>query len=164
MQQDYLLIKDILTVMADHNVPVMQSQQLLTELDRLYFNSYEKDIDKRYQLYLHLQLLEDSKCIKKAGSMILNTTTKQNMTNPQEAFRSKRIYLDIGFSYESNNGPQHNHDLIRLTKDGYDLLTSLENDKVMDEVKKTGGKIAIESVIAIATTLGTAALTKIIGS
>lgn len=151
MKQDYEFIKEILQKMEAHDSPVIQSETLL---EKLCF-SEETERVKRDKLFIHLQILADNHCIKKSGTMI------QSSISPTEIVSTSRTKLDIGFNL-TGGYPTPNQDYFRLTKNGYELLASLENNKIMSEVKKTGGKIAIESLIKAGTELGSQLLLKIL--
>lgn len=164
MKIDFNFLKDILTGIENDDKPFFCSSEIAfymfepeanEEEEYLYFK--QEDIDK---LYYHFQLLFDQECIVRAITFREIGDTKPLYLSLNTTIHSGH---DAGFDI-GNLSIGFNDDRLRLTNKGHDLLVSLKDNKIMKEITRSGRKIALESVIGIASALGTNILTKIIES
>lgn len=168
MKKDFDFMKTILEKLESLESPVFYTVDLGKEL----FGEEFLDKENMARLYTHIQLLGDASCI--TGLIEKNATVHVGVSSIQ------RVQKNFGFKVKSIKGLMENspvmkadqriptiinydHEPLRLTNYGYDLLESLNNNKVMEEVKKAGSKITIESLVGIATSLGSATILKAIG-
>lgn len=158
MKKDFEFIKEILTHIENNKAPVFYTIDLAKEI---FGEKFQDKVNIDY-LYNHIQLLGDAECVTcmiQSESVLQKSygfrvrVVKGNLSN------SKMYELD----HQISTIIKYDHKPLRLTNAGYDLLTSLSNNQVMEEIKKQGGKIAIDSIVGIASSIGGAMLTNVIG-
>lgn len=167
MQKDFEFMKEILESVANCESPIFHTADIGKDL----FGKDFLDDKNIAHLYLHIQLLCDTGCI--------TNLVEKNSTISTKVSSVQKIQKNYGFSTQSLAGTfgsnalrfderilttfKYSHEPLRLTNAGYDLLDSLSNNKVMEEIKKSGGKITIESLIGVASSIGSTILSKSLG-
>lgn len=165
MKKDFEFIKKILETIENNDAPIFYTIDLGKDL---FGNEFSNEQNIAY-LYNHIQLLGDTDCIEnsidKRSTIQLGTASVQR-TQKSIGFTVIALKGLMGSSPVMKSDDRiptkikYSHDPLRLTNYGYDLLESLNDNKIMEEIKKSGGKIALESVIGIASSIGSSILLK----
>lgn len=156
MKIDYDFMKDILTIIEDFDNPLFSSVEVSVMLFDFEGATEQENIDK---LYFHFQILLDKLCITKA--MSVRDIKHIDKNNPYYVECEEITpHDDAGFDIEGSN-IKYTYDLFRLTHNGHNLLISLESSPIMEQLKKSGSKIAIDTLIKAGTNLGTKLLSSI---
>ncbi len=131
MKLDYNLIKNILTVIEEHEKHEIMGNELLEKLDMPFNPANKEEVIAHDNLVGHIKLLFDYDCI--------DTSNKKLPYGIMETYNYGRI-----------DGPY------RMTNEGYEFLRGLQEKKIFEKIKNLSISVAVDVVkqLLIDLTLG----------